>query len=88
MIMTFACARPEAYGFGPHKCTSKVCECPCHKDSAVLRQEAQAKRVHTRELAHKAVKDFDRQPDLTNTQIAILALTQYEQALKEARHGR
>lgn len=86
-VMTFACSRPDSYGT-PHKCTSKVCECDCHKDTAVLRQEAQAKRIETRERAHAAVRDFDRVPDLTNTQAAILALQQYEQALKEARHGR
>lgn len=86
-IMTFACSRPDFYGT-PHNCKSTVCECPCHKDTAVLRQEAQQKRVKARELAHRAVMDFDHQPDLVTTQTAILALQQYETALKEARHGR
>lgn len=82
-VLTISCARHNH-----DKCTSKVCECDCHKDQAVLRQEAQARRVRARELAHQAVKDFDRQPDLVTAQTAILALQQYEKALKEARHGR
>lgn len=82
-IMTISCARKKHTD-----CTNSLCECNCHKDPETLREEARQRRIHARELAHAAVKDFDRTPDLVTTQTAILALTQYEQTLKEARHGR
>lgn len=82
-VMTLGCAH------GQHaECTSKHCDCDCHKDTLTLRQERNLARAAARELAHQAVKDFDRSPDLITTQTAILALTQYEQILKDDRHGR
>lgn len=82
-VLTISCARKRH-----NICTNKFCECDCHKDIEVLREEARQRRIKARENAHTAVRDFDHNPDLVNTQTAILALTQYEQTLKEARHGR
>jgi hypothetical protein len=86
-IMTLACSRSDVYGT-PHPCNSKVCECDCHKDVEALRQEARARRDQARQLSLEAVKNFQDDMDLITTQAAILALTQYEHTLKEARHGR
>lgn len=38
-----------------------------------------------REAAHQAVKAFDRQPDWDNTCLAILALEEYQDALRRGR---
>lgn len=83
ILISLTCAKD-----GHENCANTGCQCDCHNDPETRREQARHYRITTRENAHSAVKNFDRQPDLVNTQTAILALQQYETALKEARHGR
>jgi hypothetical protein len=82
-LLTLACAHANHA-----TCANKFCQCDCHKDREALREKARRERAEARQLAHAAVKNFDHNPDLVNTQAAILALGQYEKTLKDARHGR
>lgn len=83
ILISLTCARD-----GHDNCTNGQCQCECHKDPETRREQARKSRVEAREVAHHTVKVFDHNPDLVNTQAAILALQQYETTLKEARHGR
>ena len=85
MITTIACAH------GQHSAcpNPQHCDCDCHKDPEAVREAARQQRAKARELARRAVQDFLDDPvELIVVQTAILALTQYETTLKEARHGR
>lgn len=83
IVISLTCAKD-----GHEHCANPKCECECHQDPELRREQARLERVTTREQAHAAVKVFDRTPDLVSTQTAILALQQYELTLRKARHGR
>ena len=44
-------------------------------------------KAELREAAHQAVKAFDRQPNWDNTCLAILALEEFQDALRRERNG-
>lgn len=81
-IVSLACAHDQH-----DKCTNPGCECDCHKDTETLVGEMRQRRRSHREIAHHSVMVFDHNPNLSNTQAAILALQQYENTLKEQPHG-
>ena len=78
---------------GTHKpqhehCSVAGCVCHCHATRPVLGGGDPEARARAREAANLALLEFTTNPDLTRTEMAIKALTEYEQHLKEARRGR
>ena len=78
-LMTMNCMHNHYAG----KCTSRLCECTCHRDP----EEGKKRLRAAREAAHQAVKAFDLAPNIQNTTAAIEALSEYEQHLKEENDG-